>query len=128
MAQPNLSTRTIDTRPTSTPTKHRLSAFVSIDARSEPILKKRGGKAHMLTQGTPAQDEIINFLAAGVTPESLIAFQLSEETKERVADLIFREKNTTLSAEERAELDQYLLLEHILRLAKARAHGHMAAH
>jgi hypothetical protein len=39
-----------------------------------------------------AYDEIISFIAAGITPKSLIAFQPSEEAKERVADLTFVRK------------------------------------
>jgi hypothetical protein len=74
-----------------------------------------------------AYDEIINFMAAGMTPNSLIAFQLSEAAKERVVDLIFREKNMALTADETAELDRYMTLEHLLRLAKARAHEHLMA-
>ena len=69
-----------------------------------------------------AYEEIINFLAAGTTSQGLIEFQVSETVKERVADLIFREKNSGLSPEEKSELDHYLILEHLLRLAKARAH------
>lgn len=41
---------------------------------------------------TRAYEENIDFIAAGITPESLINFQPSEVAKERVADLIFREK------------------------------------
>ncbi len=74
---------------------------------------------------TRAYEEIINFLAAGTTPKSLIDFQPSEAVKERVADLIFKEKNSTLTPEEKSELDHYLLLEHLMRLAKARAHQYM---
>jgi hypothetical protein len=76
---------------------------------------------------TRAYEEIIDFIAAGTTPESLINFQPSESAKERVADLIFREKNGTLSETERAELDNYMVLEHLLRLAKARAHQYVSA-
>jgi hypothetical protein len=72
-----------------------------------------------------AYDEIIEFLAAGTTPKNLIEFQPSEVVKERVADLIFREKNESLTVEEKAELDHYLMLEHLLRLAKARAHQYL---
>lgn len=70
----------------------------------------------------PAYEEIIDFLAGGITSQSLIEFQVSETIKERVADLIFREKNEGLSSDEKLELDHYLILEHLLRLAKARAH------
>lgn len=76
---------------------------------------------------TRAYEEIIDFIAAGTTPESLINFQSSEVVKERVADLIFREKNESLSDNEKAELDQYLMLEHLLRLAKARAYQYVLA-
>lgn len=76
---------------------------------------------------TRAYEEIIEFIAAGTTPQSLINFQPSEVAKERVADLIFREKTEALTAEEKAELDQYLMLEHLLRLAKARAYQYTAA-
>jgi hypothetical protein len=75
---------------------------------------------------TRAYDEIIDFLARGTTPQSLIEFQPSDLAKERVADLIFREKNDSLTTDEKVELDQYMLLEHLLRLAKARAYGHLA--
>jgi methylase of polypeptide subunit release factors len=40
-----------------------------------------------------AYEEIIDFIAAGTSPGKMIAFQPSEEAKERVADLIRREKN-----------------------------------
>ncbi len=68
-----------------------------------------------------AYEEFVDFIAAGTTPSSLVAFQPSEATKAKVADLIQREKTSGLSAEETAELNQYLALEHVMRLAKARA-------
>lgn len=73
-----------------------------------------------------AYDELVNFIAAGTTSESVANFQLSEQTKDRVADLIHRQKTTGLSAEETSELDHYLEIEHIMRLAKARAHKLLA--
>jgi hypothetical protein len=71
-------------------------------------------------------DEIIDFLASGTTPQSLVEFQLSDNVKEHVGDLIFREKNSSLTSDEKSELDQYMMLEHILRMAKARAHKNLA--
>ena len=75
---------------------------------------------------TRAYEEIIDFIAAGTTPKRVIAFQPSEEVKARVADLIHREKTNSLSSEESSELNQYLQLEHLMRLAKARARAHLA--
>lgn len=74
---------------------------------------------------SPIYEEIIDFIAAGTTPRSLVDFQPSDATKSRVADLIQREKTEGLSAEETEELDHYLQLEHLMRLAKARARQHL---
>jgi hypothetical protein len=76
---------------------------------------------------TRAYEEIIEFIAAGTTPQSLINFQPSEMAKERVVDLILREKTEGITDEEKAELDQYLMIEHLLRLAKARAYQYITA-
>ena len=70
---------------------------------------------------TRAHDEIIDFIAGGCTPEEVIAFQASDATKARVEDLIDKEKSSVLRPEETAELNQYMELEHIMRMAKARA-------
>lgn len=75
---------------------------------------------------TRVYEEIIDFIAAGTTPSGIVAFQPSEEAKILVADLIHREKTTGLSPDETAELNHYLQLEHLMRLAKARARTHLA--
>jgi hypothetical protein len=69
-----------------------------------------------------AYDEFVDFIAAGTTPETVATFQVSQATKDRVADLIHREKTQGLSPEEAADLAHYMQLEHVMRLAKARAH------
>jgi hypothetical protein len=68
-----------------------------------------------------AYDEFVDFIARGNTPQSVIDFQPSEETKAHVADLIRRQKTAALSPDETAELNQFLQIEHLMRLAKARA-------
>ncbi|HKV41076.1 MAG TPA: hypothetical protein VJX67_17850 [Blastocatellia bacterium] len=65
-------------------------------------------------------------IAAGSSPGSVIAYRPSEATRERVEDLIHIEKTSGLSEDEKAELDHYFELEHIMRLAKARAHLHVS--
>lgn len=74
-----------------------------------------------------AYDEIIDWLAGGYTPEALIAYHPSDTVRERVAELISRNKNEGLPATEQAELAHYLQIEHLLRLAKARARHRLAA-
>lgn len=68
-----------------------------------------------------AYEEIIDFIAGGTTPGKIIAFRPSEASKARVGDLIYKSKNTALSIEEKSELEHYLQLEHLMRMAKARA-------
>jgi len=70
---------------------------------------------------TKSYEEIIDFIAAGTTPESVLAFRPSQTVQERVAELVERSKDSTISAEDRSELEDYLQLEHIMIMAKARA-------
>jgi hypothetical protein len=75
-----------------------------------------------------AYAEIVEFIAAGTTPESVVRFQPSQQTRDYVADLIHREKTTALTPEEAAELNHYVQLEHIMRLAKALARAYSGSH
>ena len=71
-----------------------------------------------------AYEEIVEFIAAGTTPDAVARFEPSQQTKDYVADLIHKEKTSTLTPEESSELDHYMKLEHLMRLAKARARTH----
>lgn len=79
----------------------------------------------MTMVASPVYTEIIDFLAVGTTPTSLIAFHPSAAAKQRVADLIQLEKSSGLTPEEQAELEHYLQLEHVMRLAKARVRRYL---
>ena len=68
-----------------------------------------------------AYDEMVDFIAGGNTPQSVIDFRPSPETKAYVADLIRRQKADSLSEDETSELNHFLQIEHVMRLAKARA-------
>ena len=74
-----------------------------------------------MSASSPVYVEIIDFIAAGTTTDAVAQFHPSPEAQQRVADLIEREKADRLSPEEKAELDHFVELEHILRMAKARA-------
>ena len=69
----------------------------------------------------PPYLEIIDFIAGGTTPETVANYRPSREAQRRVAELIAREKDEVLTPEEKSELDRFVELEHILRMAKARA-------
>ena len=68
-----------------------------------------------------AYEEVIDFIAAGTTPQNVVVFRPSEAAQERLTNLLARAKDDELSPEEKSELDRYLQLEHLMRLAKARA-------
>jgi hypothetical protein len=74
----------------------------------------------------PVYQEIVEFIAAGTTPSSVAAYRPSEAARVRVEELIRREKSDGLSGEESAELGHYMQLEHLMRLAKARARRHLS--
>jgi hypothetical protein len=66
---------------------------------------------------TKAYEEVVEFIAAGTSPRGVAQYP----------DLVGREKTTGLTAEETSELQSYLQLEHLMRLAKARPRQHLAA-
>lgn len=60
--------------------------------------------------------DIVDFFASGTTPQSVVDFQPSPEAQQRA-----------LTAEQESELEHFTELEHILRMAKARARQILAA-
>jgi hypothetical protein len=77
------------------------------------------------TDTTKVYEEIVDFIASGTTPQSTIDFKLSENTQERLEDLVYLQKQGKLSSDEQQELDNFLVIEHIMRLAKARAYKYL---
>jgi hypothetical protein len=70
---------------------------------------------------TYVYEELVDFIASGSTADEVAKFTPSKKTRERVWSLLRRAKRDELSGDERAELDHYLHVEHIMRLAKAKA-------
>ena len=79
-----------------------------------------------MSAATPVYHEIIEFIAAGTTPQEVADYRPSPAAQQRVADLMEREREQRLSVEEKAELDHFMELEHILRMAKAKARQTLA--
>jgi hypothetical protein len=75
----------------------------------------------------PSYLEIIDFIAGGTTPQAVADYHPSSEAQRRVAELMARDKENNLSVEEKSELDHFMDLEHILRVAKARARQILAS-
>jgi len=76
------------------------------------LWRQAGGA--MLMEGTKMSNAAI--------PSYLeIVYCPSAAAQQRVAELIAREKEGGLSPEDKSELDHFMDLEHILRMAKGRA-------
>ena len=70
-------------------------------------------------------EDIVDFIVGGTSPDAVAAFRPSEAARQRVAHLIELQKTASLSDDEADELSHYLEVEHIMRLAKARARQHL---
>ncbi|MEJ1932818.1 hypothetical protein WDZ92_21635 [Nostoc sp. NIES-2111] len=67
------------------------------------------------------EKQIIALLASQPTPEQILAIRPSPEFQARVSDLLAQSKAGTLSAKGEGELERYLTIEHLVRMAKAHA-------
>jgi hypothetical protein len=65
--------------------------------------------------------EIIDFLASTPTPEDIIAFKPSEQLEQRLSHLLMQNRQDSLTAENRAELDEFLRMNHFMNMLKIRA-------
>jgi hypothetical protein len=88
------------------------------------------GLREMLAEGRgDFQDEnaIIELLTSQPTPEQVLDIHPSPRLQARVSELLARNKEGELARHEEAELERYLMLEHLVRLAKAHAYKQLAA-
>jgi len=69
----------------------------------------------------PAFDEVYEFLVSAPSRDAIIAFRPSKETQARVSELLHRNKEESLTADEEAELDEFLKVEHFMRMLKIKA-------
>jgi len=76
---------------------------------------------------TKAHEEIIDFIAAGPTSKAVLEFTASAEIKQRVEDLVRKQKIDGLLPEEAEELKDYIQLERLIRKAKAKARKHLSS-
>jgi len=75
----------------------------------------------------PVYLEIVNFFASGTTPQTVADFQPSPAAQQRALQLLELAKQDQLTPEQKSELDHFVELEHILRMAKGRARQILAA-
>jgi hypothetical protein len=65
--------------------------------------------------------DVLETLASLPTPEEVLALRPSPALQERLADLLDKSRSGSLPPEEQRAWDQYQYVEHLVRLAKARA-------
>lgn len=75
---------------------------------------------------TRIYDEIVDLIASGSGPAVVATYCASARTRQQVAELIEREKSGLITADEKSQLDHYMQLEHVMRLAKARAQSRLS--
>lgn len=98
---------------------HRLRPF----RERLPELLEKGLHAATLEGEDEHQDEaaIMEVLTSNPTPERVLALRPSPRLEARASALLARSKQGELVRQEEAELERYLMLEHLVRLAKAHA-------
>lgn len=67
-----------------------------------------------------AYDSLAEFMAT-LDPIKVLGFHAPTKVQDRVEYLLEKKQEEGLSETEQEELDHYLILEHIVRLAKSRA-------
>jgi hypothetical protein len=65
-------------------------------------------------------DSLADFMVS-LDPVKVLGFHAPQHIQLRVEELLKKQQDTPLSVTEKEELNHYLILEHIVRLAKSRA-------
>jgi len=74
----------------------------------------------MATEQIFAVDEVAQFLAS-LAPKKVIHFKTSQRAQERLNFLLDKNKSVGLNTDESREMEKYMLVEHLVQLAKAKA-------
>ena len=73
-----------------------------------------------MQQGISIYDSVADFIAS-LGPQQVLDLRPAPQMQDRLAVLLTQEKEGGLAHEEKDELDHYLVLERLIRLAKAHA-------
>jgi hypothetical protein len=67
--------------------------------------------------------EVLEFLASLPEPEEIIALRPSPPLQGRISELLEKNRTTGLTPDEQREWEHYQYLEHLVRIAKAKAYS-----
>ena len=81
----------------------------------------RRGLRHPSPGGLSIVEEVFDFLSGRPSPEEIIAFRPSEKSVGRLRELLDRNREGSLTAEEEAELDTLQSLNQLFALIKLQA-------
>lgn len=65
--------------------------------------------------------EIADFITSQPTLEEIVAYRISASQQDYIDNLLERNREGQLSAEERQEMESFLAISHLMSLAKAKA-------
>ncbi len=65
--------------------------------------------------------DVVDFLADGPSSAEIIELQASPDMQERIAELLDKNRDGTITEQEATELDRYEQLDYLITLIKARA-------
>jgi len=93
-----------------------------------PEIMERGLREVLSESSKDFQDEsaIMELLTSQPSPEQVLSIRPSPALQARVSELLRRNNKGRLSRQEETELERYLTLEHLVRLAKAHAYKQLA--
>lgn len=85
-------------------------------------LRKINASNQTLFEGA---EEVLELLASLPSPEEIIALRPSEDLQTRISSLLEKNRDQGLTTEEEKEWESYQYLEHLVRMAKAKAYMKM---
>jgi hypothetical protein len=68
-----------------------------------------------------AEDAVTDFLGTAPTLEAIAAYRLPDFLQRRAHELLDKNREGSLSDEERAEMEEFRRIDHLLTLIKAKA-------
>jgi hypothetical protein len=75
----------------------------------------------VLSPGKTIADVVTDFLGAAPTLQQIADYRLPDELQMRAHDLLEKNREGSLTDEERAEMEEFRQIDHLLTLVKAKA-------